>query len=231
MRVSERIILAADELGHNECLALTRSIGHRVHAIKIHNLYDLHGRDVVKRLREHGASRIWIDAKLHDIPNTVGLRARALAEAGADILTIHASGGIEMMRAAVKSGPAEIFAISVLTSLSEEEVHLLHGQPSKAAALYLARMAKLAGVGGVVCSPKEVGVLSKRPELQGLKFVTPGVRSAGKDAGDQQRIDTPLAALKAGASYLVIGRQLTQAPDPIAALDQLEEEIGDFTPV
>ncbi len=224
--MQEKIILAADELTFDQCLDLASKIGSRVHAIKVHNVFDLQGPSVVKQLREAGAQRVWVDAKLHDIPNTVRLRAKAIANSGADILTVHASGEIEMMMAAVESGPAEIFAITVLTSLGEEQAHLLYGQPSKAAVLYLARLAKLAGVHGIVCSPKEVGILAKRPELKGLKFVTPGIRSAGKNAEDQQRVDTPAAAIKAGVTLLVVGRKITQASDPVAALEELEAEIA-----
>ncbi len=225
--MQERIILAADELTLDQCLGLASKIGSKVHAIKVHNVFDLQGPSVVARLREAGAQRVWVDSKLNDIPNTVRLRAKAIANSGADILTVHASGEIEMMMAAVESNVlVEIFAITVLTSLSEEQAHLLHGHPSKAAVLYLARLAKLAGVHGIVCSPKEVGILAKRPELRGLKLVVPGIRSAGKDAGDQQRVDTPAAAIKAGATHLVIGRQITQASDPVAALEELEAEIA-----
>ena len=220
----KRIILAADELTADACVLLAHRIGDRVDAIKIHNAYDYAGRALVKDLHARGA-RVWIDYKLHDIPNTVRLRAQALADAGADIITVHASGGIEMMQAALESG-IEVYAITVLTSLSEEETHLLHGQPSKAAVLNLARQAKMAGVHGVVCSPKEVGILSKRPELQGLKFITPGIRSAGQNADDQKRVDTPAAALKAGAHRLVIGRQITQSQDMGTALAELEVEIA-----
>lgn len=217
------IMLAADDLSPEECVSLAVMTQERVGAIKIHSTFDQCGRELVRALHSEGA-RVWIDLKLHDIPNTVRLRAKALAEAGADIITVHASGGIEMMRAAVESG-IEVYAITVLTSLSEEETHLLHGHPSKAAVLYLARQAKMAGVHGVVCSPKEVGILSKRPELQGLKFITPGIRSAGKSLDDQQRVDTPAAALKAGAHRLVIGRQITKSPDPYNAVTELEAEI------
>ena len=92
--------------------------------------------------------------------------------------------------------------------------------------LHLARLAKLAGVHGVVCSPQEVGILSKRPELKGLKLVTPGVRSSGKDADDQQRIGTPAGAIASGSDLLVVGRQITKNPDPVVALHQILEEIS-----
>lgn len=221
-----RIVLAADELSLGQCLDLASKIGDRLYAIKIHNLYDAYGPDVVMQIKNAGAHRVWVDAKLHDIPNTVALRAESINDSGADILTVHASGEIEMMIAAVESGPVEIYAITVLTSLGEEQAHLLHGHQSKAGVLYLARLARLAGVHGVVCSPKEVGILAKRPELEGLKLITPGVRSAGKATGDQKRVDTPAEAIASGSTHLVVGRQITQAADPVEALYRIEEEIS-----
>lgn len=219
------IILALDELGFDESLRLAEAVGQRVYALKIHNLFDEFGAEAVQQLRSAGAKRVWVDAKLYDIPKTVKLRAAAIAKSGADIVTVHASGGIDMMMAALEAGISEVYAISVLTSLTEEDTHLLHGQPSKAEVLRLARDAKLAGVHGVVCSPKEVGLLSKRKELTGLKFVIPGVRSPGVSTDDQQRVDTPEAAIKAGAKHLVIGRQVTKAQDPLEALKQIEGEV------
>ncbi len=224
-----RVILAADELDLELCVQLLAKIGHRLAAVKIHNLYDLHGVEAIRQLRRAGGEgiRIWVDAKLHDIPNTVGRRAWALCNNGADIITVHASGEIEMMmEAVVKAKGLEIYAITVLTSLDEDQTQLIYGNSVKAKVLYFARLAKLAGVHGMVCSPKEVEMLAKRPELKGLKLIVPGIRSAGKDAGDQKRFDTPSAAIKAGATYLVVGRQLTQAPDPILAIDELEAEIA-----
>jgi orotidine-5'-phosphate decarboxylase len=204
-----------------------------VYAVKIHNLWDQHGPDVVKWLRGAGAKRVMVDLKLDDIPRTVKRRAHAIAQAGADILTVKASAEVDAMRAAVegaKEGGGErevqIVAVTVLTSLTEEMAHLLHGQPAKAAALYLARLAALAEVHAIVCSPHEVGALTKRWELRDLEFWTPGIRSAGKDAGDQKRFDTPGAAIKAGATRLVIGSQITEAPNPVAALAELETEIA-----
>lgn len=225
MMTSDGVVVAADGLSIAECLQFAAKIGNRVYAFKVHNVFDEHGPSVVQRLLHAGAPRVWVDAKLKDIPNTVKLHANAIAKSGADIITVHASGEIEMMMAALESG-VTIYAITVLTSLDEEQTHLLHGQPTKAAVLYLARLAKLAGVHGVVCSPKEVGMLAKRPELKGLEFVTPGIRSAGKEAGDQKRIDTPGAAILAGSTRLVIGRQIIEAADPVQALDELETELA-----
>lgn len=230
MKTSDVIILSPDGLDLDEVVELVRAVGHRLYGVKVHDLYDAHGPEVVLRLRQAGAARVWYDGKFHDISNTVGLRARAVGKGGeigkdVDILTVHASGEIDMMMEAVKNGPPEIYAITVLTSLDPEQTHLTYGQPPKAAVLYLARLAKLAGVHGIVCSAEEVGMLAKRPELQGLKFVVPGTRSAGKDKGDQKRSGTPGAAIQDGAHHLVVGRQVVKAPDPLAALDELEEEI------
>jgi len=230
LKTSDVIILSPDGLEFEAVLELVSAVGHRLYGVKVHDLYDAYGPEVVARLREAGAARIWYDGKFHDIPNTVGLRARAVGKGaeprkGVDILTVHASGEIDMMMEAVKNGPEEVYAITVLTSLDGELTHLIYGQPPKAAVLYLARLAKLAGVQGVVCSAEEVAMLAKRPELQGLKFVVPGTRSAGKDAGDQKRTGTPAKAIEDGAHHLVIGRQVVKATDPLAALDELEEEI------
>lgn len=230
---SDRIILASDELSVPQLLALGPLIGESLYAVKVHNHLDQHGPDLIKRLKQAGYTRVWADLKFHDIPNTVSRRAEAISILCApDIVTVHASGEVDMMMAAVKAGSSngnhfQVFAVTVLTSLDEEMAHLMYGQPSKAAALYLARLARLAGVHGVVCSPKEVGILAKRPELQDMKFITPGIRPVGKGAGDQKRVDTPTAAIKAGATHLVIGRAITEAPDPVVALAHIEEEIDE----
>lgn len=222
----QRIVVALDDLSLSEALAVASTLEKRPFAFKIHNLWDNVGAIVVGSFRNQGILRLWADMKLKDIPNTVALRARVFRDAGVDILTVHASGEIEMMQAAVENGPPMILAVTVLTSLSEEQTHLLHGQPAKAAVLYQVRLAKLAGMHGIVCSPKEVGILAKRPELKGMEFVTPGVRPAGQEVGDQKRFDTPAAAIKAGATRLVIGRPITKAPDPVAAFNAIAAEIA-----
>ncbi len=222
---SECVILAADGLDLPQVLDLVDEIGDRLYAVKIHSLWDRHGPGVVRQLLDAGAPRIWVDLKLHDIPETVRDRAKAVAESGAHLVTVHASGGIEMMMAACESG-IDVIAVTVLTSLEEDEVHLLHGHPSKAEVLALTRLARMAGVPSVVCSPREVGILAKRPELKGMNFITPGVRSLGVAVDDQKRVDTPANAIKAGATRLVIGRQITRADSPLAALEPIELEIN-----
>lgn len=225
--MNDTIIIAADELSLQDCIDLTEKIGDRVYAIKVHGAYDEFGPDVVGKLKSAGATRVWMDAKLHDIPNTARFRAEAFAKAGVDIITVHASGGVEMMRAACEGAPnAEIYAVTVLTSLAEEDVQAIYGKSVEEAVRELAHMAKRAGVAGVVCSPKEVTMLAGDPELTGLKFVVPGVRSEGKDAHDQKRVATPKEAVDAGATHLVIGRQVVTAADPVAALEEIEAELS-----
>ncbi|HVV14896.1 MAG TPA: orotidine-5'-phosphate decarboxylase [Candidatus Paceibacterota bacterium] len=224
------IILALDELTLDQALELCSKVGDRIFAVKGHSIVDHYGPGVVSQLLQAGAPQFWEDAKLLDIPNTVRLRAQAIASSGVNILTLQAEGEIEMMLAGRKGGSGmKLYAITVLTSLSEEEVQLQSGHSVKATVLYRARLAKLAGMDGIVCSPQEVELIAKRPELNGLEIVVPGSRSAGKDHGDQKRVGTPTAVIKAAGdrlARLVIGRQVTQASDPIAALEELEAEIA-----
>lgn len=164
---------------------------------------------------------MWVDFKLYDIPNTVKLRTENIS---ADIISVHASGGVKMMREAVASGK-EIYAITILTSFSEAEEKQIYNQEVSGAVLNLARLAREAGVAGVVCSPKEVKFLRSYPEFANLKIVVPGVRSFGIDSKDQIRVGTPREAILDGADYLVIGRQITEANDPILALSDLQKEL------
>jgi orotidine-5'-phosphate decarboxylase len=189
------------------------------------------GPPAVERARRAGG-RVFLDLKLHDIPNTVAGAVAAALELGADYLTGPAGGGPAMREAAARaaeaaSGRLRILAVTVLTHLDAAELARLE-LPGSAAerALGWARLAREAGCAGVVCSPRELAAL--RPELPPpFLLVTPGIRPAGADAGDQKRTATPAAALAAGADLLVVGRPLTQAPDPDAALAALAAEIGD----
>ena len=246
------VIIAADELDLERTLELARAIGPAVYAIKVHHLVDRHGPEVVRWLKEHGARRVWVDAKIPDIPNTVAKRVQAITAAGANFITVMASAEVDAMVAAIAAraqyfaqaasegaldvsvaaadgaGGSGIVAVTVLTSLDEEQAHLLYGQPARAAVLYQARLAKLAGVKHVVCSPRELDLLVKRRELEGMDFFVPGIRPAGKAAGDQKRFDTPTAAIKAGRGRvrLVIGRAITEASDPATAVFDICEEVA-----
>ncbi|MCU0891340.1 MAG: orotidine-5'-phosphate decarboxylase [Sandarakinorhabdus sp.] len=161
---------------------------------------------------------LFLDLKLHDIPNTVAGAVRSLAPLAPAILTVHAAGGHAMLAAARAAAPSatRVVAVTVLTSLDDADL-LAAGVPDGAAvqAARLAQVTRGAGLDGIVCSPHEVAAV-KAAWPDGL-FVVPGVRPAGSDVGDQKRVMTPAAALAAGAGVLVIGRPITGAPDPAAA--------------
>ena len=186
------------------------------------------GQTAVGRARRAlGDGRLFLDLKLHDIPNTVAGAVRSAVDLGADLITVHAGGGPAMLRAAAEAagGRATILAVTVLTHLDAEELARLD-LPGDAGsrALGWARLAREAGCGGVVCSPHEVAAL-RAALAPPFLLVTPGVRPAGAELGDQKRVATPAAALAAGADLLVIGRPLTKAADPEAALVALAVEL------
>jgi orotidine-5'-phosphate decarboxylase len=175
----------------------------------------------------HG-SGVFLDLKLHDIPNTVAGAVAAVRDLGVRFVTVHAGGGSTMLGAAVEAsgGAVDVLAVTVLTHLGARDLAEL-GLPGELPERVerWAALASAAGCAGVVCSPHEAARLR---ELQPPPFllVTPGVRPAGVDAGDQRRVATPAAALAAGADYLVVGRALTAASDPDAALRALAAELA-----
>ncbi|MEX2028939.1 MAG: orotidine-5'-phosphate decarboxylase [Candidatus Paceibacterota bacterium] len=218
----KKIIVALDEIqDRDEVIAFVKSVGSLFYAVKIHHLYDKFGPDIVRVLKEAGAERVWVDFKLCDISNTVKLRTLDIT---ADIISVHASGGIQMMKEAVASGK-EIYAVTVLTSLSSSEVKEIYNGEVEDVVFSLARMAKEAGVAGIVCSSGEIKMLRSYPEFKDLKIVVPGTRSVGVDMNDQKRVSTPEEALSDGADYLVIGRQITQADNPKEEARKFYEEI------
>lgn len=162
---------------------------------------------------------VFLDLKLHDIPNTVEGAARSAARTGASLLTVHAAGGADMVRAAVRGAGADVtvLAVTVLTSLDAAALGAigLAGPPDQAV-VRLARLAVAAGAGGIVCSPHEVAAVRRAVGPAPL-LVVPGVRPAGAAKGDQARIATPEEAVRAGADLIVLGRPLRDAPDPAAA--------------
>ncbi|HET7452476.1 MAG TPA: orotidine-5'-phosphate decarboxylase [Thermoanaerobaculia bacterium] len=182
------------------------------------------------------SGRVFLDLKLHDIPNTVAAATRAAVRTGAALVNVHASGGLAMMEAARVAAAEEaarlgrerpaVIAVTVLTSLSREAFAELpfSGDPASAA-LALSRLAAEAGLDGVVCSAEEVAAIRA---ARGPEFLTvvPGIRPSGADAGDQKRVATPGVAVRAGASILVVGRPVTKAADPAVVLDRIAAEIA-----
>lgn len=185
----------------------------------------------VAQIREAAGPTVglFLDLKLHDIPNTVAGAARSVAVLKPDLLTIHASGGRAMTEAAVGALPdSRITAVTVLTSLSDEDLKEIGIKGhSDEAAVRLAELAVNAGARAIVCSPKEVREI-RAAVGEDVMLVTPGVRPAGADLGDQQRVATPEQALADGADLLVIGRPITGAPDVAAAAADIAESLTDW---
>ncbi|MEU8173780.1 orotidine-5'-phosphate decarboxylase [Microbispora hainanensis] len=181
-------------------------------------LYLRHGPDVIASVRGASGVQVFLDLKLHDIPNTVGAAARAVARLKPTYLTVHAAGGHAMVKAAVEAAPnTQIAAVTLLTSLSEADLGEigLQGPPTDIARR-MAAVAVGAGAQALVCSPREVAAV--RAEVgPDVTLITPGVRPAGADTQDQARVATPEHAIAQGADLLVIGRPITGAPDPGAA--------------
>jgi orotidine-5'-phosphate decarboxylase len=230
----ERIAWAAD-VPLDDALRLWPLLSPFVGVVKVGlSLFVEHGPAAVRPFRDQGAA-VFLDLKLHDIPNTVEGAAAAAGGLGAAFLTIHASGGEEMIRAAVrgvargaaraKVPEARVLAVSALTSLSDADVNGLGFGPSAAEmAGRLAEVAVKAGAGGLVCSAQEARTL--RAKHPGLFLCTPGIRPAGVAAGDQARVETPGAAIAAGSSLLVVGRALHGATNPAAAAKALHDEVA-----
>lgn len=190
-------------------------------------LFTAAGPDAVRVVRGRGA-RVFLDLKLHDIPNTVAGAVRSAVELGADMCTIHLSGGPEMCAAAVEAsgGKTSILGVTVLTSSDEAALHAcgvgggVHGQ-----VLRLATLGQKAGVHGFVASARELDALREALGARPL-LVIPGVRPAGGETGDQKRVATPGEAARRGATHLVIGRPISRAEDPAAAFDRIREELA-----
>lgn len=196
-------------------------------------LFAAAGPGFVEELAEEGHP-VFLDLKLHDIPNTVEGAVRSAVRTGARMLTVHASGGREMTAAAAEAAreaaptgaPVEVLAVTVLTSLDEAALEGVMGEGAgvEESVLRLARLARDGGADGVVASVGECRRLKE--ELgEGFRVATPGIRLPGDSAHDQQRVATPADAARAGSDYLVVGRSITQASDPAAALERVREGV------
>lgn len=191
-------------------------------------LYYAAGNQVIQRLRERGFD-VFLDLKLHDIPNTVAGAVRSVAAAGASLLTVHAGGGERMLRAAAEAasapGSPRLLAVTVLTSMDRAQLSAVGVADAPAAqVLRLAQLAKAAGIDGLVCSAEEVAAARRLMGPDAL-LVVPGIRPAGTAIGDQSRVATPADAISQGASMLVLGRPITQAADPAKAAAAVLDEI------
>ncbi len=225
-----RIIVALDYPGAAQARAMARRLDPRVCRVKVgKELFTAAGPGLVEELVAAGFG-VFLDLKFHDIPNTVAAACRAAAGLGVWMINVHALGGRAMMMAAREAvaalpNPPHLIAVTVLTSMGPADLLEVGIEATPEAQVNrLARLAADCGLDGVVCSAREAAGLR---QAHGSRFllVTPGIRPAGGAADDQTRIATPAAALKAGASHLVIGRPITQAPDPLAALQRIQMEM------
>ena len=225
----DRLIVALDFPTKSKALALASSLSGTVSTYKIGlELYTAEGPEIIREVAATGA-KIFLDLKLHDIPNTVAKAVAAAGELGVQMLTVHLSGGHTMLSAAVEARPPNLFllGVTVLTSATREtlsETGVNSGIEEQV--LRLAELGQKSGIDGLIASPQEVKTLRERLGDQ-IKLITPGVRPSWAPADDQKRFTTPRDALKNGADYLVVGRPITADPNPRAAVDRLLAEIAD----
>ena len=226
------VIVACDFPGAIQTLAFLDRFTDDKPFVKIGmELFYAEGPDVVRRIKDRG-HKVFLDLKLHDIPNTVYGAMKNLAKLGVDMTNVHAGGGTAMMKAALEgleegalAARPELIAVTMLTSISQEVMQgelLIPGTVGEVVASYAAN-AQGAGLDGVVCSPLEVG---KVREWCGQEFlaVTPGIRYPDGDIADQSRVTTPAKAAALGSSYIVVGRPITAAADPVAAYHKAHAE-------
>ena len=226
-----RIIVALDYPAAAEALALAGRLDPGLCRVKVgKELYTAAGPALVDNLVKSGFG-VFLDLKFHDIPNTVAAACTAAARLGVWMMNVHALGGRAMMLAAREAlagtgRPPKLVAVTVLTSMGAADLAEvgLGGGPQDAVSR-LARLAQQCGLDGVVCSPQETAAL-RRQCGKGFSLVTPGIRPADSRQDDQQRVATPRQAIANGADYLVIGRPITRAPDPVAALRRISAEIA-----
>ena len=228
-----KIIVALDFPEAVPALALADRLQPSLCRLKVgKELFTAAGPQLVEQLQKRGFE-VFLDLKFHDIPNTTAQACKAAASLGVWMVNVHASGGRRMMEAArealanIQRRP-KLIAVTVLTSMSQADLVELGITVTPAEqVLRLAGLAQASGMDGVVCSAQEAAELRKRAGPD-FCLVTPGIRPANAAADDQSRIMTPRAALEAGSSYLVIGRPITQAPDPLQALHDILKDIGDM---
>jgi len=226
-----RVIVALDYPEAESALALADRLDPSTCKLKVgKELFVSAGPQLVGRLVDRGFP-VFLDLKFHDIPNTVAQACAAAARLGVWMVNVHASGGMKMMQAAREAlagfdSPPKLIAVTVLTSMGQDDLAQVGiGVEPQEQVIRLAGLAHEAGLDGVVCSAREAQSLR---QVLGADFllVTPGIRPAGASSDDQKRILTPSQALAAGADYLVVGRPITQAADPVAALQSINAEIS-----
>jgi len=230
MLEKDRLIVALDVSSAAQARRIVQAIGEAATTYKVgKQLFTAEGPQLVRELISSGR-KVFLDLKYHDIPNTVGAAVRSAAELGVTMLTVHASGGSKMLKAAVEAAAQSaakptVLAVTVLTSISDSDLQEIGiAGTVLPQVLRLGTLARKAGCGGLVASAHEAREL--RRELgQGFAIVTPGVRPAGSDVGDQARVVTPQAAITAGATHLVVGRPILESAYPAKAVADILADI------
>jgi orotidine-5'-phosphate decarboxylase len=235
--MSSKLIIALDFPSADKALAFVSQLSPVDCKLKIgFELFVSAGPNMVNELTEKGFD-VFLDLKFHDIPNTVASVCKAAAKLRVWMMNVHASGGADMMRAAYNAlhddeaaknaTPPKLIAVSVLTSMSDEQLQQTGVNAlAKDQVVHLAGITQRAGLDGMVCSAQEAMLLRKKLGKDFL-LVTPGIRPAGSAKGDQSRVMTPAAAIRAGVDYLVVGRPITQAENPLNIIQQINSEVHD----
>jgi orotidine-5'-phosphate decarboxylase len=225
-----QLILALDFETREEALAMLDRLGDSLKWVKIGlQLFTAYGPDFVREVSARGY-RVFLDLKLHDIPNTVAKAVQSIASLSVDLLTLHASGGSEMMEWAEKARAdyapdLKLLAVTVLTSMDEVQLRSLNVNATpEEQVIHLADLTIRSGIQGLVCSSLELEPLRARLGEDPI-IVTPGIRPAGSAADEQKRIMTPTAAAAAGSSFIVVGRPILRADDPAAAAKAIQAEL------
>lgn len=200
------VIVALDRISKEKAIEIARELSGKVWGFKVHDLFIRYGAEIISLLKPFG--KVFLDMKYHDIPATVGAEVRASVHHGADLISVHAEGGVPMLRAAVSEGGARVVAIGELTSAYN---------PTRIRERAL--RAHMGGVSAMTGAAQDIAIIKEVD--QGLKIITPGIRAPGEPKDDQVRTASPREALKAGANLLVIGRPIIESREPLKALKTL----------
>lgn len=203
------VIVALDGLTQRESILLAKLMGPYVWGFKVHELVIRDGFGVIKKLKRYG--NVFVDLKLHDIPTTVAHEVEALITHGADVVSVHASGGKEMLQAAVRAGGTRVAAVTTLSSMPSDSRRMLQ----------LASLARAAGVSSLICPARDVGAVRRIAKTS--RIITPGIRTVQGAQHDQLRATTAHKALAAGSTLLVIGRPITESSDQLNTLKNIFE--------
>lgn len=237
MQAKDRIILALDVDSEADALGFVSELAPYVGAFKVGmQLFNSSGPSIVNKINDLGG-RVFVDLKFHDIPNTVAAAGRVMTRLNCHMFNVHAAGGRAMLESVAASVKDEaehldsqapiLLAVTVLTSIGQQELEkemLISGLKVEEVVVKWALMAKNAGINGVVCSPREIEAIRSACG-DDFKIVTPGIRPAWSEKNDQVRVTTPADALRMGADYMVIGRPILKAADPVKAAQMIIEEM------